>query len=387
MALAQQLTPREVQELSEEQFTTEALSERLIVPLAVDFDNPTRSEGQETVLPGESYGTRGPVPGSIIEISFKFAGSAWLFHSFASSQSSMLPCGEVREGELILTYTAPLHLAEERARQLLLDCLARDKDAIGVYIRSVNARVGEINAALPVAAKQAFRARKANLLQGQRIAASLDIPLKRRSPEDTRIVHVQPRRVALTHRLTSNSTSVPEWRLQEDEFAYILSVIDHMIAFMERSPQTFARMKEGELRDILLVALNGHYEGGGTGETFNFHGKTDILIRHEGKNVFIAECKFWNGAASFVQALDQLLGYTCWKDTRAALIVFNRQKNLTRVLTQIPELISTHPTFRRSLEAVSGTHLRFLLGHPTDRERIINLAILAFDVPDDLKIT
>jgi hypothetical protein len=33
------------------------------------------------------------------------------------------------------------------------------------------------------------------------------------------------------------------------------------------------------------------------GETENGTGKTDILVRHEGANAFIGECKFWNDPA------------------------------------------------------------------------------------------
>lgn len=68
-----------------------------------------------------------------------------------------------------------------------------------------------------------------------------------------------------------------------------------MVLVMERSPHAFAKMGEEDLRTHFLVQLNGLYEGQATGETFNFEGKTDILIRVEGKNIFIAECKFWTG--------------------------------------------------------------------------------------------
>ena len=44
---------------------------------------------------------------------------------------------------------------------------------------------------------------------------------------------------------------------------------------------------------IFWFELNGHYEGGASGETFNYEGKTDILIRVQGKNIFIAECEYW----------------------------------------------------------------------------------------------
>ena len=40
-------------------------------------------------------------------------------------------------------------------------------------------------------------------------------------------------------------------------------------------------------------------EGQATGETFNAAGKTDILLRIDGKNVFIGECKFWKGPKAF----------------------------------------------------------------------------------------
>ena len=42
-------------------------------------------------------------------------------------------------------------------------------------------------------------------------------------------------------------------------------------------------MPEQTIRDVLLVSLNGQYEWSVTGETFNCQGKTDILIRAEGK--------------------------------------------------------------------------------------------------------
>jgi hypothetical protein len=61
-------------------------------------------------------------------------------------------------------------------------------------------------------------------------------------------------------------------------------------------------------------------------ETFNAAGKTDILIRVEDRNIFVAECKFWKGEKHFIPTIDQLLSYTSWRDTKTAIILFNRQK-------------------------------------------------------------
>jgi hypothetical protein len=47
-------------------------------------------------------------------------------------------------------------------------------------------------------------------------------------------------------------------------------------------------------RDFFLVTLT-HCEVRGTAEAFNVGAKTDILIRFEGRSLFIAECKLREG--------------------------------------------------------------------------------------------
>jgi len=140
-------------------------------------------------------------------------------------------------------------------------------------------------------------------------------------------------------------------------------------------------MKEEDLRQHFLVQLNGHYEGQATGETFNFDGKTDILIRAEGKNIFVAECKFWRGPESLHDALDQVLGYASWRDTKTALIVFNRQKNFTDVLAKIPEVVKAHLNFKRQEKFESESSFRFILHHRDDKNRELILTVVAFEVP------
>jgi hypothetical protein len=56
-----------------------------------------------------------------------------------------------------------------------------------------------------------------------------------------------------------------------------------------------------------LVQLNGQDEGKAIGETFNFQGKTDILIRDGDKNVVVSQCKCWKGEKQFIETIDQLL--------------------------------------------------------------------------------
>ena len=130
-----------------------------------------------------------------------------------------------------------------------------------------------------------------------------------------------------------------------------------------------------------LVQLNGQYEGQATGETFNYEGKTDILVRVENRNVFVAECKFWSGPSGMSKAIDQLLGYICWRDTKTALLVFNRNKSMTNVLEKVPEVVMAHPNFKSQQRYDSETGFRYTFGHRDDPNREIMLTILVFDVP------
>lgn len=160
-----------------------------------------------------------------------------------------------------------------------------------------------------------------------------------------------------------------------------MSVIHNMARVMEYSPSAFARMDEESLRFHFLVQLNGHYLGQATGETFNYQGKTDILIRSEGKNIFVAECKFWGGPKKLLETIDQLLTYSCWRDTKVAVILFNRNKDFSKVLVSIPEIIRAHPNFKRELGVLSETNFRYVFAHRDDQNREMVLSVLVFDIP------
>ena len=154
-----------------------------------------------------------------------------------------------------------------------------------------------------------------------------------------------------------------------------------MTQVMERSPKAFQNMKEEDLRTHFLVHLNGAYEGQATGETFNYEGKTDILIRLEGRNIFIAECKFWSGPEAFKETIDQILKYISWRDTKTAILLFNRTKNLSNVLSQIPSLVLSHPNFKSQIPFKAETGFRFSMSNKDDKNREFILTVIVFDVP------
>jgi hypothetical protein len=179
----------------------------------------------------------------------------------------------------------------------------------------------------------------------------------------------------------TSTTYKPEPVLSDADYEHIIGVLQNMVEVMERSPSAFETMDEESIRSHFLVQLNGHYEGQATGETFNYEGKTDILVRSEGRNIFIGECKFWSGPKMLNETIDQLLGYTSWRDTKVAVIIFNRNKDFSRVLNSIRETAKTHTNFKRELPGSTETVFRYCFAHKDDKNRELFLTLLAFDVP------
>jgi hypothetical protein len=317
------------------------------------------------------------VKGTDITFFVPFEGDAALFKYRPGTFTLSPPRGEVKNGELALRYvqTQPDATAVKRE-------FDKDLASIKQYLASISEQVVRFNEELKGKINLWVQTRRSWLLTNQNMVASLGFPIRRRAEAPTTYAAPNVRRKPAIARVpTTGKQFQPEPELEMTEYEHILSVISNMVQVIERSPHAFQGMGEEDLRQHFLVQLNGHYEGQATGETFNFEGKTDILIRSEGKNIFIAECKFWNGPESLAKAIDQLLGYACWRDTKTALLVFNRDRNFTTVLEKIPEVVKAHPQFKRQLDYKAESGYRFVLRHRDDPSKELILTVLAFEVP------
>lgn len=177
----------------------------------------------------------------------------------------------------------------------------------------------------------------------------------------------------------------PEPTLTVEDYEHILTVLENMVQVMEQSPGAFREIDEESLRTHFLVQLNGHFSGDATGETFNYEGKTDILIKVDGKNIFIGECKFWTGEKGFLETLDQVLSYLSWRDTKAAVLVFNRKKDFSGVLKKIESSAPTHPSFKKLVKQRSESSWTYLFGHKDDANREISITVQAYNVPERIE--
>ncbi len=317
------------------------------------------------------------IAGTRVTFYVPFTGDSELFHCQPSTHSLNPPRAIVRSNELVFTYS----LTNDRMTQVK-ELFEEELDRTKAEVGRVNADVAGFNTSLAQNARQAFNARREKILQDRNLAESIGFPLRRReNPPSTFVLPDVKRKVTPKIPTVSSEPFTPEPTLAMDEYEHILSVLSNMVEVMERSPRAFKHMGEEDLRTHFLVHLNGHYEGQATGETFNYEGKTDILIRAEGRNIFIAECKFWTGPAGLTDALDQLLGYTAWRDTKTALLLFNRNRNMSTVLNGIPKTVRDHSNYKSERTTKSETEFRYIFGHRDDINREITLSILAFDVP------
>ncbi len=317
------------------------------------------------------------ITGTEIEVEIPFVGEAEAFKIQPTTYTTSPPQARVCGNTLVLNIVGT-NLDAERLRS----DIDRTVTEIQSHLSTLRTNAQSLAAQLPNQSRSAIESRRQKLLSDRNLLGGLGFKMKPRSGARQTFTAPEVRR-KLAPALPAASTSPykPEPALSNADYEHILGVLQNMVEVMERSPSAFESMDEESIRSHFLVQLNGHYEGQATGETFNYQGKTDILVRSEGKNIFIGECKFWSGPKMLTETIDQLLGYTSWRDTKVAVIVFNRNKDFSRVLASIMETAKAHSNFKRDLPGSTETVFRYCFAHKDDKNRELFLTILAFDVP------
>lgn len=134
------------------------------------------------------------------------------------------------------------------------------------------------------------------------------------------------------------------YHINDGIYKDILKHIYSLCKEYERHESIYKGKHEEELRDLIVPSLNSVFIGtNSSAETFNRKGKTDIITKApDDSNVFIAECKVWRGEKLFSEAIDQLLGYVTWRDTRTALILFVKNSGIIDVIEKAKSTITQH---------------------------------------------
>lgn len=323
------------------------------------------------------------VSGTSVDVELPFSGDAECFYVQATTYSSNAPRARIGKGVVHFSIVGT-DLDANRVRT-----------EIDRLVKSLNEHLGWLrndargfNDSLVALAKDGIERRKQKLLKNQNLVSGLGFKMKERSnstqtyaaPEVRRNIRPQVQKP-----VAGREAFKPEPILMPDDYEHILGVLENMVKVMELSPGAFQKIDEESLRTHFLVQLNGQFSGDATAETFNYEGKTDILIKSEGKNIFIGECKFWTGEKGYLETLDQVLSYLSWRDTKAAVLVFNRNKDFTGVLQKIEEATVSHTGFKRLIKKRSETSWSYLFGHKDDANREITITVQAYNVPERIE--
>ena len=328
----------------------------------------------------ELYGQYGSgkllVDGTRFTFHIPFSGNSDIFKSQPTTYSMNLPVGKIVGTELQVIY-------EERNPDTLRLKQQFNSDLANIkkYLNQLSADVASHNASLKTIALDNINKRREKLINDQKIVADLGFPVKLR-PGAADTFAYPTKRVQIPMPQPSKVPGQPlDPALDMAIYESILKILQDMSVAIERAPSAFRNIDEESLRHHFLVSLNGHFESDASGETFNCDGKTDILIQVNGKNIFIAECKFWDGPKSLSDAIDQVLGYATWRDTKIAILVFSRAKDFTKVVARLGEVVKAHDNFIRELTFPSETGYRAIVKHKNDSDRELTLTVLAFDIP------
>lgn len=321
------------------------------------------------------------IAGTAVDVEIPFSGDAEVFRIRPTTFTMNPPRGRVSKGVLHFTIQGT-----DLTAQNVQDEIRSRLDSVEEYLGWLRQTATPFNDTLYDQAKLQIEARKQKLLSDRNLVAGLGFKMRERSGSTTTYTAPSVRRKIIRRPPAAGTNPYkPEPVLQDTEYHNILDILDNMVKVIELSPGAFSKIDEESIRTHFLVQLNGHYEGSATGETFNFQGKTDILIKEGGRNIFIGECKFWGGEKAYLDTLNQLLGYSSWRDTKASVLIFNRNKDFSSVLAKLQEGTTKHPNCKKLVKQRSETSWTYLFSQPEDQNREMTVTVQAYNVPEHIE--
>lgn len=236
-----------------------------------------------------------------------------------------------------------------------------------------------INKNMPVYIRSLFSNRKKQVMQEHKELVDIGIPIKGKVQQKTYSLPTVHRRFKPTPKVTKTIVEHATPTMADKDYQEVLSALNTVGRNMERLPNTHKGKDEESIRDLFLVQLATSFtEFSSTGESINHKGKTDLMVKNGDEILFIAECKFWKGAKAFHDAISQLLGYLTWRDTKTALLVFNRNVEITTVVQSIKEAISKHPNYV-SCKQTDVARFDSVFHLNGEKNRHVKMAILVFN--------
>lgn len=370
--------------VNKEEYIQHLVYQIQIEPIEIHREQLTVSTHEEQI-PAESHPSSyfmdsgGSFSRDVLTFHLPFSGDRELLKVRASTYSMSSPLITI-EDSCICFKIVNFNLSADRIKQESDNTINELITQNEYLTRDLN----QFNTSVESIASQAFDSRKQQLLAKNDLMSSLGVPVRKAHDASSTFSVPAKRTKAIASKPRPTVTEkgyTPEPTLDETIYNQILKIIHDIGRQFERLPSTYSEKEEEHLRDHMLLILEPNFEGSATGETFNKSGKTDILLRHESKNVFIAELKFWHGQKGFLETISQLLGYLTWRDSKAAIVMFVRNKNFSSVLETAQEAIKEHENYLGFINVTTEGWYNYRFHINEDQNREVKLALMLFHIP------
>ncbi|WP_143751748.1 hypothetical protein [Maribacter sp. 6B07] len=202
-----------------------------------------------------------------------------------------------------------------------------------------------------------------------------NIPAAFESPRIVKKKKIIPKPVGASNTVTNQRF------ITDEDYMHILGLLQDCGNNWEHFPELYKGKGEEALRDQLIFVLAPNIEGVVAGEAYNKKGKTDISIKHESTNLFIGECKIWKGPKGFLETIDQILCYLTWRDSKAAIMMFVPNQEISAVRKATEESAKSHPNFVRILDVINDGWTNYRFHIENDPGTYITLAVQLYHLP------
>jgi len=260
----------------------------------------------------------------------------------------------------------------------------REVEGMEWWLQARNDNIRGFNPRLRDQIAQAIRARRQTIEQRVRqfddLLQKVSIPLKAKPAAQWPVVDLSIRREIKPILRPPQAKRPEELVLEKDKVLAVIEIIDRTGRQFENAPSSYTKLKEEDLRSIILSHLNTIFEGSATGETFSKKGKTDIYLVVQKGGILVAECKYWMGPAKYAETIDQLFRYLTWRHNYGIVVTFSRNVGFTNVLDQAEQATRNHPTFRGVFRKVGDSHFESVQSFPDDDRKTVEIHHLLYNL-------
>ncbi len=369
--------------LSDDDFVEDQVREHHVEVPVLDFDADnimSNSTGNFDIT--DAWGEARTVRGVEVKFSVPFKGTKDVFHWQADTISLSPPSGSLFNNTVWFSvaktsFEGPEEIARifQQWRASLEEQLKWHRESWATFDDDIRKAARETISAL--------RKKVLDLRAASAEAASMLGLRVRIRDDDPEAFVAPPLRQKIEVKLPSTGSKKPAAADPSITGAIYDAIIRILVGAgktLERSGAALRDQDEETLRDILMLPLNSHFEGLAHGEAFNKAGKTDIIVRFEQTNLFVAECKIWDGAKVLAEAIDQLFTYLTWRDSRAAIIIFSKNKNITNVVESAIEAAKQHSAFVALDKTLDEGVWQLTFKYPSDGQRRVVVTLMVFDM-------